>query len=51
MNPYLFPDDRHRVINFSGGRSSGYMLAQILEAHGFTVATSAFSIRRRKPHA
>lgn len=35
MNPYRFdgPDDRHRVINFSGGRSSGFMLAQIIDAY------------------
>ena len=34
-NPYLLPDDDwNRTINFSGGRSSGYMLHQILEANG-----------------
>ena len=34
MNPYIATDDRHRVINFSGGRSSGFMLGQIVDAHG-----------------
>lgn len=34
-NPYLIPaDDWNRTINFSGGRSSGFMLHQILEANG-----------------
>ena len=33
-SPYLIPeDDRLRVINFSGGRSSAYMLNAILAAH------------------
>ena len=33
-NPYRIPDDgRNRTINFSGGRSSGYMLRNILDAH------------------
>ena len=33
MNPYLI--DEPAVISFSGGRSSGYMLYHILEAHDF----------------
>ena len=34
-NPYIIPDDGFkRTINFSGGRSSAYMLAKIVEAHG-----------------
>lgn len=34
-NAYRIPDDgRHRTINFSGGRSSGYMTDHILRAHG-----------------
>ena len=33
-NPYRIPEDgRYRTINVSGGRSSGYMLRQILDAH------------------
>ena len=33
-NPYIIPDDGFkRTINFSGGRSSAYMLAKIVEAH------------------
>lgn len=33
-NPYRLPnDDRFRVINVSGGRSSAYMLWHILDAH------------------
>ena len=33
-NPYRIPDDgRHRTLNISGGRSSGYMLRNILDAH------------------
>lgn len=31
-NPYLL--DRPFVVSFSGGRTSGYMLRQILDAHG-----------------
>ena len=33
-NPFLLPTDRNCCINFSGGRSSGYMLTKIVEAHG-----------------
>ena len=34
-NPYHLPDDGiPRIVNFSGGRSSGYMLWHILQAHG-----------------
>ena len=34
-NPWRIPDDkRYRTINVSGGRSSAYMLRQILDAHG-----------------
>ena len=34
-NRYVLPDDGiFRTINFSGGRSSGYMLYRILQAHG-----------------
>ena len=33
-NPYRLPDDEwNRTINFSGGRSSAYMLYHILDAH------------------
>lgn len=32
MNPYLL--DLPAVVSFSGGRTSGFMLRQILEAHG-----------------
>ena len=34
-NPYLIPEDGfNRTINFSGGRSSAYMLTKMVEAHG-----------------
>ena len=35
-SPYRIPDDCpwFNVVNVSGGRSSGYMLKQILDAHG-----------------
>ncbi len=33
MNPYILPDN-NVLISFSGGRTSGYMLHQILEANG-----------------
>ena len=37
-NPYLIPTDgKRRVIHFSGGRTSGFMLWHILEAHGGTL--------------
>lgn len=32
-NPYILPNDRPAVIQFSGGRTSGYMLKQILDAN------------------
>ena len=32
MNPYLL--DLPAVVSFSGGRTSGFMLRQILDAHG-----------------
>ena len=32
MNPYLI--EGPAVISFSGGRTSGYMLKHILDAHG-----------------
>lgn len=32
QNPYLLPE--RSVISFSGGRTSGYMLRQIIDAHG-----------------
>ena len=33
-NPYIFKDDGiFRTINFSGGRSSGFMLHNILQAY------------------
>jgi hypothetical protein len=35
MNPYFI--DEPAVISFSGGRSSGYMLYHILEAHDFVL--------------
>ena len=38
VSPYRIPDDGlPRVINFSGGRSSGYMLYHILDAHDGTL--------------
>lgn len=41
-NPYLIPDSGdHRVINFSGGRSSAYMLFQILRANGAALPANA----------
>ena len=36
-NPFLIPKEGHWVINFSGGRSSGYMLWRIIDAHGGTL--------------
>lgn len=34
-DPYRVPDDgRNRIVNVSGGRSSGMMLAKMLDAHG-----------------
>ena len=33
-NPYLLPDDENCVLNISGGRTSGYMLHQIVSAYG-----------------
>ena len=37
-DPYRIPEDgRYRTINVSGGRSSGYMLRQILDAHDGTL--------------
>lgn len=36
-NPYLITDSRPHVLCFSGGRSSGYMLAQTVEAYGGTL--------------
>ena len=33
MDPYALPDG-NVLISFSGGRTSGYMLHQILEANG-----------------
>lgn len=35
MNPYFI--DEPAVISFSGGRSSGYMLRKIIDAHGGTL--------------
>ncbi len=35
MNPYFLPE--HSVVSFSGGRTSGYMLRQILDAFGGTL--------------
>jgi len=35
MNPYLI--EGPAVISFSGGRTSGYMLKHILDAHGGTL--------------
>lgn len=44
-NPYLIPDTGdHRVINFSGGETSGYMLYQILQAHGGRVPDNATAL-------
>ena len=40
-NPFLIPKEGHWVINFSGGRSSGYMLWRIIDAHGGTLPTNA----------
>ena len=41
-NPYRLPDDgNERVINFSGGRSSAYMLYHILRAHNGRVPDTA----------
>ena len=40
-NPYRIPSGKMRIINFSGGRSSGYMLYKILEAHGGTLPLNA----------
>ena len=36
-NPYQFLDDKYHIVNFSGGRSSGFMLWNILQAHGGTL--------------
>ena len=34
-NPYIIPDDGwRRTINVSGGRTSGFLLHQVLEANG-----------------
>ena len=41
-SPYRLPDDDYfRAINFSGGRSSAYMLHHILAAHGGQLPNSA----------
>ena len=41
-SPYRLPDDDYfRTINFSGGRSSAYMLHHILNAHGGQLPNSA----------
>ena len=44
-NPYRIPDDgRHRTLNISGGRSSGYMLRKILDAHGGELPPNVYPI-------
>ena len=35
MNPYALSPDHMTIINFSGGRSSGFLLWNILKAHDF----------------
>ena len=45
MNAYRLPDDgKRRVINVSGGRSSAFMLRQILNAHGGTLPRTAQAV-------
>ena len=44
-NPYLLPTDEFfRVINVSGGRSSGYQLWNILQAHDGRLPNSAVAV-------
>ena len=33
-NPYILPADKIHTLNFSGGRSSAFMLRNILDAYG-----------------
>ena len=45
MTDYRIPDDdRHYVLHVSGGRTSGYMLRKILDAHGGTLPDNARAI-------
>ena len=43
-NPYLLPASSFHVVNVSGGRTSGYMLRQILDAHGGALPDHAEAI-------
>ena len=43
-NPYLLPASSFHVVNVSGGRTSGYMLRKILDAHGGALPDHAEAI-------
>ena len=44
MNPYRLPEDEHCVLNISGGRSSGFMLHETLDAHGGTLPDNVTTV-------
>ena len=43
-NFYRLPEDGFHVVNFSGGRSSGYMLWRVLRAHGGSLPKNAVAV-------
>lgn len=45
MDPYRIPEhDKMAVIHFSGGKTSGYLLAHILKAHGGKLPDNAIAV-------